>query len=94
MDFFYVISTVLLVINGLKIIILISGCCWQNRFNRKISSGQIPQYDFTSAEINNNSNDSRKIDVETNIKIKLNKEREKIRINMKKEFSSQIDIKE
>ena len=93
MDFFYVISTVLLVINGLKIIILISGCCWQNRFNRKISSGQIPQYDFTSAEINNNSNDSRKIDVETNIKIKLNKEREKIRINMKKEFSSQIDIK-
>ena len=93
MDFFYVISTVLLVINGLKIIILISGCCWQNRFNRKISSGQIPQYDFTSAEINNNSNDSRKIDVEKNIKIKLNKEREKIRINMKKEFSSQIDIK-
>jgi len=44
MDFFYVIATILLVLNGIRIIILIFGCCWQNRFNKKISWGEIPQY--------------------------------------------------
>ena len=56
MDFFYVISTVLLSLNGIKIIILISGCCWQNRFNNKISYGQIPQYNIVNSEYENNIN--------------------------------------
>ena len=55
MDFFYAIATILLVLNGIRIIILIFGCCWQNRFNRKISSGQIPQYNIVSSEYDNNT---------------------------------------
>ena len=57
MDFFYVIATILLAISGIKIIILIFGCCWQNRFNTKISYGQIPQYNIGNAENDNTNND-------------------------------------
>ena len=87
MDFFYVIITVLLVLNGIKIIILIIGCCWQNRFNRKISSGQIPQYNIVKSKFDNNSDKFDYI-----LKSVKNKEIEKN--HFEREHSSQINIKE
>ena len=86
MDFFYAIATILLVLNGIRIIILIFGCCWQNRFNRKISSGQIPQYNIVSSEYDNNNNNN----FDYFIKIVKNKEIENK--NFEKEHSSQINI--
>ena len=65
MDFFFVIATILLVLNGIKILILIFGCCWQNRFNRKISIGQIEQYNYI---VDNDKNNSKIIYSEENDK--------------------------
>ena len=101
MDFFYVISTVLLVISGIKIIILLFGCCWQNRFNSKISIGQIPQYDFVSSEKNNTNNTNITRYIIFNRKIEKNSEinndnklRRKNKKIQEKEYSSQANIRE
>ena len=101
MDFFYVIATVLLVISGIKIIILLFGCCWQNRFNSKISIGQIPQYDFVSSEKNNTNNTNINRYIIFNRKIeknsKINNDNKLRKINKKiqeKEYSSQANIRE
>ena len=106
MDFFYVIATVLLVINGIKIIILLFGCCWQNRFNGKIFTGQIPQYDFINTENNKDNKDNNNVN-NMNNNIRYNRKEKNNKINfynkkMKKNgselhekiYSSQINIKE
>ena len=56
MDFFFVLASILVILNGLKVIILIVGICWQSKFNRQVSSGQIPQYNIVNSEIENNIN--------------------------------------
>ena len=108
MDFFYVIATVLLAINGIKIIILLFGCCWQNRFNSKIFTGQIPQYDFINTE-NNKDKDINNINNKNNNirNIIYNRKGKNDKINYynkamnkksnklpDKEYSSQLNIKE
>jgi hypothetical protein len=82
MDFFFVIATILLVLNGIKILILIFGCCWQNRFNRKISIGQIEQYNYI---VDNDKNNSKIIYSEEN-----NKNNKNV---LDKEQSNQLNIK-
>ena len=57
MDFLYVIATIYAVLNGIKLIILVIGFCLQNKFNRNIISGQIPQYNVVNSEFENNIND-------------------------------------
>ena len=56
MDLFFILAIILASLNGLKIIILIVGICWQNKFNRKVSSGQMPQYNINimNSEYENN----------------------------------------
>ena len=108
MDFFFVIATVLLAINGIKIIILLFGCCWQNRFNSKIFTGQIPQYDFINTE-NNKDKDINNINNKNNNirNIIYNRKGKNDKINYynkamnkksnklpDKEYSSQLNIKE
>jgi hypothetical protein len=44
MDFFFIIVIIFTVINGAKLIIVVIGSCCQNRFNKNISNGDIPQY--------------------------------------------------
>jgi hypothetical protein len=56
MDFFFILAIILASLNGLKIIILLVGICWQNRFNRKVTAGQIPQYNIINSECENNIN--------------------------------------
>ena len=59
MDFFYVLASILVILNGVKFIILLVGICWQNRFNKEISTGQIPQYNIVNSEYDNNINDKK-----------------------------------
>ena len=103
MDFFYIIITILAILNGIKILILIIGCCWQNRFNRHISSGQIPQYHIINSEYDknvinyNNKDKDQTIINQKNIKknsYKGSSELIKNKKMMDKEFSSQINIRE
>ena len=56
MDFLFIIGIIFTVINGAKLIILIIGACCQNRFNKNILTGDIPQY-----IINNDEYDLNKI---------------------------------
>jgi hypothetical protein len=60
-------------LSGLKLIILIIGICWQNRFNKKISTGQIPQYNIINSvnsdfkyKIDDNNNDNNKDNLNIN----------------------------
>ena len=90
MDFFYTISTILLVLSGIKIIIIIFGYCLQNRFNEKISLGQIPQYNIVTSEHDKNINYNNNI----NYNIKLEKDIKKENKNFEAEYSSQFNFKE
>jgi uncharacterized membrane protein len=73
MDFFFILAIILASLNGLKIIILLVGICWQNRFNKKISTGQIPQYNIINSvnsdfkyKIDDNNNDNNKDNLNIN----------------------------
>ena len=68
MDFFYTIATIFLVLNGIRIIILIFGCCLQNRFNKKISLGEMPQYNIVNSDNDNYPNQSDKSFLKRNFK--------------------------
>ena len=57
MDFLYVIATIYAVLNGIKLVILIIAFCVQNKFNKNIVIGQIPQYNTANSEFENNLND-------------------------------------
>ena len=46
MDFFYILSSILVILSGLKLLFIIIAICCQNQFNRKIATGQIPQYNM------------------------------------------------
>ena len=106
--FFFVIATVLLAINGIKIIILLFGCCWQNRFNSKIFTGQIPQYDLINTENNKDKDNNNINNKNNNIRYNIYYRKEKNdkinnynkKMNKKsnklpdKEYSSQLNIKE
>ena len=92
MDFFFVIATILCVLNGIKILILLFGCCWQNRFNNKISNGQIPQYNIVTPEKNNNSNKYNNIKIDK-IKNEI-KEEKNNEMNNKIKIIKDKDIKE
>ena len=52
--FFQIISIIFCIFSGIKMIILILGVCIQNKFNKKISAGQIPQYNIENSEYNKN----------------------------------------
>ena len=90
--FFFVIATILCVLNGIKILILLFGCCWQNRFNNKISNGQIPQYNIVTPEKNNNSNKYNNIKIDK-IKNEI-KEEKNNEMNNKIKIIKDKDIKE
>ena len=98
MDFFFVLSSILAVLTGLKIIIFIIGICWQNRFNKKISTGQIPQYNIVNSatsELNYNI-EEKKENLQlnknhNNLTIK-NKNENKNKTIYEKELSSQANI--
>ena len=57
MDFLYVIATIYAVLNGIKLVIIVIGFCLQNKFNKNIIYGQIPQYNVVNSEYENNLND-------------------------------------
>ena len=57
-DFFYTIVSILVILTGIKLIFLVVGICFQNRFNKKISTGQIPQYNIMNSEYDKNINDN------------------------------------
>ena len=74
MDFLYVIATIYAVLNGIKLIILVIGYCLQNKFNKNIISGQIPQYNVVNSEYENNLNEVDLYDNNTlNNNLKINK---------------------
>ena len=97
-DFFFVLSSILAVLMGLKLIFLIIGICLQNRFNKKISTGQIPQYNIVNSvtsELNYN-NEEKKENLQlnkddNNITIK-NTNENKNKTGFEKELSSQAHI--
>ena len=60
MDFFYILSSILLILSGIKFLVLIIANCWHNRFNRKIATGQLPHYNIENigkSEYERNLND-------------------------------------
>lgn len=77
MDFLYVIATIYAVLNGIKLIILVIGFCLQNKFNKNIINGLIPQYNVVNSECENNLNDVNLFDNNTlnnrNNNLKINK---------------------
>ena len=76
MDFYYSIGSIIAILTGVRMIILVLGICLQNQFNRKISNGQIPQYNIENNEIDNNINDKKLDDnifINNNDDLKLNK---------------------
>ena len=88
MDFLYVIATIYAVLNGIKLIILVIGFCLQNKFNKNIMCGQIPQYNVVNSEYENNNSIGQNLydkkDVYENKKVLKN--------NIEKEHSSELDI--
>ena len=88
MDFLYVIATIYAVLNGIKLIILVIGFCIQNKFNKNIIYGQIPQYNVVNSEYENNVNDINLYDNNTlndrndNLKINKNENNNSIRQNI------------
>ena len=52
--FFQIISVIFAIFLGIKMIILVLGICIQNKFNKKISAGQIPPYNIENSEYNKN----------------------------------------
>jgi hypothetical protein len=76
MDFLYVIATIYAVLNGIKLIILVIGFCLQNKFNKNIIYGQIPQYNVVNSEYENNINDVNLFDNNT-----LNNRNDNLKIN-------------
>ena len=76
MDFLYVIATIYAVLNGIKLIILVIGFCLQNKFNKNIINGLIPQYNVVNSEYENNINDVNLFDNNT-----LNNRNDNLKIN-------------
>ena len=71
MDFLTIIAIIYTVLNGINLIICIIGFCMFNRFNKNISTGDIPQYNVSSEEcdkcnLNNKINNN--ICINNNIK--------------------------
>ena len=58
MDFIHAIFLILVILSGLKMVIIIIGICIQNKFIKKISTGQLPQYNIENSEYNKNLNDN------------------------------------
>ena len=56
MDFMVIIVFLYTILSGMKLITLIIGFCSQNKFNKYISTGDIPQYNISSEESNNMNN--------------------------------------
>ena len=96
MDFLFVIATIFAVLNGIKLIILVIGYCFENKFNKKIWTGEIPQYNIVLTgkdnnikydDINDNNYDN----------FKNNKNESKLSINnniYEKQYSYQNDNNE
>ena len=61
MDFFYVLAIIMAILKGVNLIILIIGFCKQNKFNKEISTGRIPQYNIANNEYDKNLNDNNNI---------------------------------
>ena len=72
MDFMVIIVFIYTVLSGMKLITLVIGYCSQNKFNKYISTGDIPQYNISSEESNNmnnaNSFNNNNIYINNNIK--------------------------
>ena len=110
MDFFYLITIILAVLSGIKILILIFSCSLQNIFNRHITTGQIPQYHIVTSEDDKNiinynyTNNKDKMIKNINIKEKnINsydkRDNKNIKIlkkggGLEREYSSQVDIRD
>ena len=62
--------------NGIKLIILVIGFCLQNKFNKNIINGLIPQYNVVNSEYENNINDVNLFDNNT-----LNNRNDNLKIN-------------
>ena len=76
MDFLYVITTIYAVLNGIELIILVTGFCLQNKFNKNIIKGLILQYNVVNSEYENNLNDVNLFDNNT-----LNNRNDNLKIN-------------
>ena len=50
MDFLTIISIIFIILNGVKLFVIMFGVCSQNSFNKKISTGNIPQYNISNEE--------------------------------------------
>ena len=72
MDFIHVIFCIFAILVGAKMIILFLGIYIQNKFNKKISSGQIPQYNINNSEYNKNLYENNSINVNVNYANKTN----------------------
>jgi hypothetical protein len=83
MDFLYVIATIYAVLNGIKLIILVIGFCLQNKFNKNIIYGQIPQYNVVNSEYENNVNDINIYDKNT-----LNNRNDNLKNNKNENYNS------
>ena len=110
MDFFYLITIILAVLSGIKILILIFSCSLQNIFNRHITTGQIPQYHIVTSEDDKNiinynyTNNKDKMIKNINIKEKNinsydkrdNKHSKILKKGggLEREYSSQVDIRD
>ena len=92
MDFVFVITIIFAVMNGIKLVFLIIGFCLQNKFNKKIWTGEIPQYNVAHNEFYNNPRDNN-IDDNINDNIKNIRVDNKLPVNNKygKKFSYEND---
>ena len=61
MDFFYILAIIMAILKGVNLIIIIIGFCKQNKFNKEISTGRIPQYNIANIEYDNNLYDNNNI---------------------------------
>ena len=92
-DFFYAISIILAFLSGIKLIFLVIGMCFQNRFNKKISTGQIPQYNIVNSENDKNLNDNYTNYINNNNKIdNFNKNESQYAIKYFNDFQKDNEI--
>ena len=107
MDFFYILSSILVILSGLKLLFIIIAICCQNQFNRKIATGQIPQYNMDNIleseyeknikEINFSIDNQNINNLSINkndsfLPIKYNKERPSINLNNNSYFKKQKEL--
>ena len=86
MNFFYALSSILLILACLKFIFIIIGFCWQNKFNKRITAGQIPQYTIENSEYENKLNDNNSINNKTD---DLNFKKNESKIGIKNFYEKQ-----